>query len=151
MTIAPFWLIVLAAACIAAAATDVRMRKIPNLLCLATAIGGLIFAGFAGGIGGLASHAAHGAIALVVGVALFAARVVGGGDAKFYTAITMWFPLAEGLRLLVAVAMAGGVAVLLWMIARRLLRRPWRNQSGDHFAQFPYGIAIGLGTMAAVL
>lgn len=143
------WLVLLAAACMAAAALDIFQRRIPNLLCLATAALGLIYAWYSGGLSGVASNGGHALLALLIGIGLFAARIVGGGDAKFYAAAALWFPLSEGLRLLMGVSIAGIVAVLTWIIVRRMLRRPWRDRNGDPFARFPYGVAIALGTVWA--
>lgn len=145
------WLVLLAAACGTAAALDLFQRRIPNLLCLATAAVGLVCAWDSGGLIGMASNGGHALLALLVGMGLFAARIVGGGDAKFYAAVALWFPLSEGLRLLMGVSIAGIVAVVVWIVARRILRRPWRDRKDDPFARFPYGVAIALGTIWAFL
>lgn len=131
---------------------DIYSRKLPNVLCLATFLVGLVYAWLASGWAGVGWHSAHAAAALLIGMALFAAGLIGGGDAKFYAAVAAWFPFADGLRLLMAVSVAGLVAVLAWIAIRRILRRPWRRQSTSNpFAQFPYGVAIGIGAITAFL
>ena len=152
MNVETIWPTLLVAACVAAAGLDMYSRKLPNLLCLATLLVGLVYAGFSSGWAGVGWHSAHAAAALLIGMALFAGGLIGGGDAKFYAAAAAWFPLADGLRLLMAVSVAGLVTVLVWIAIRRILRRPWRRQSAnDPFAQFPYGVAIGIGAISAFL
>src|SRR3546814_2063409 len=56
----------------------------------------------------------HAAIALVVGMVLFGMRIVGGGDAKYYAALALWFRLGEAWRLLAFVSLAGAVFFLAW-------------------------------------
>lgn len=135
--------------CLLAAGYDLYSRRIPNLLCLVTALAGAAFAWSLSGMGGLGWHAAHAVVALLVGMALFGAGVIGGGDAKFYAATAMWFPLSLALRLLLLVSMAGIVLLLFWIVVRRLTRKPWRTRSGNAFDSLPYGVAIGTGALAA--
>ena len=149
MTSGSIWATILALACLAAAGMDIGLRRIPNWLCAATLIAGVGFASHTGGLSALALHSAHAAIALVIGMVLFATGAIGGGDAKFYAAAAMWFTLADAPRLLMAISLTGFVSVLVWIAARRLQGRPWRKGNGDPFASFPYGLAIGLGALAA--
>ena len=68
---------------------DVRTRRIPNWL---VALLALAAAGATLGMDGwsaLGSSAIHAAIALVVGMGLFALRAIGAGDAKFYSAAAL--------------------------------------------------------------
>lgn len=143
----PIWADVLGVACLAAAGMDIGLRRIPNWLCAATLIAGAGYAAHTGGLSGLGLHSAHAAIALAIGMGLFAAGAIGGGDAKFYAAIAMWFTLGDALRLVMTISLAGLVTVLVWIITRRLLGRPWRKGNGDPFASFPYGVAIGIGAI----
>lgn len=67
--------------------------------------------------------------------AAFAAGMMGGGDVKLLTALALWLPTLPLVRMLVFMAIAGGV-LTLWMIARhRLLRAEGRPE-------IPYGVAI---------
>jgi prepilin peptidase CpaA len=152
---------VLVLACAAACWLDARHRVLPNWLSLATLVSGLGFAlagahynaqAFVSGYGGLAalgSHAAHAALALVAGAALFAIGIIGGGDAKFYAAVAAWFRLAEGLRLLVYVSLAGFGLILAWFLIRRLRGIPVQRRAQDDAGKFPYGVAIAAGAVLA--
>ena len=98
-----------------AAYSDLKQFKIPNLMpALLLALYGCYVA-----IVGLSAfswwHAAHFAIALIVGMALFAMKWFGGGDAKLYAAVALWFPLQKGPLLLLYVGMAGLVLAIMFM------------------------------------
>ncbi|HEX7750942.1 MAG TPA: prepilin peptidase [Novosphingobium sp.] len=138
---------VLVAACLAAGWGDLSVRRIPNWLCAATAIAGLGFAFLAGGWPALGAHAAHAALALVIGMGLFAVGAFGGGDAKFYAAVAAWFALGEAAVLLMAVALCGLVLLLVWFTYRRAAGKPVRRTGGDPADSLPYGLAIGGGAM----
>ena len=84
---------------------------------------------------------------LAVGTVLFARGWMGGGDVKLLAASALWFDLAAGWRLLVAIAIVGGLEALFLIGLRRL---PWpasvpqrvlllRRREG-----IPYGVAIAL-------
>lgn len=122
-------------------------RRLPNWLALALLATGLGYAlATADTLGAAGLHAAHAAIALLVGMGLFALGVVGGGDAKFYAGMAAWFPLSRGTDLLIWVAVLGGVFAILWLVFRRI--RPRNGDAADDvFTKFPYGVAIAAGGM----
>ena len=140
-------LAVLALACLFAAWLDVRHRRIPNGLCAATAVAGLLGGYFLGGTSGLLSNALHCLAALVGGMVLFKLGVFGGGDAKFYAAVAAWFALAKGILLLVAVTLSGVALLIVWFTYRRVAGLPIGRKAGSGFDGLPYGIAIGAGAL----
>ncbi len=153
--VAAFLLALLAVVAVAAW-TDVRARRIPNWLCALNLVLGLSYTGFAfGGSGGgwpaVGWAALHVVVALVVTIGLFSLGIIGAGDAKFYASMAAWMPIASGLTLLVAVALSGFVLLVLFL-AYRLPGRSRRDpaKAGD-FDKLPYGIAIGVGGIAAVV
>jgi prepilin peptidase CpaA len=80
------------------------------------------------------------AVAVFAGaVALFAARLWGGGDAKLLPAVALWTGLAGLPRLLLVIAVVGGVLALVVLLARRAGVEKF---AGGHV---PYGIAIAAG------
>lgn len=126
------------------AISDIRERRLPNWLSLALLLLGLGHAYFLGGFSATGWHFLHAMIALAIGAAIFAAGIMGGGDAKFYAGMAAFFPLGEGLDLLLWVSIAGIVSILSWMILRRIL--PFKKpEEGSLQAKFPYGVAIAIG------
>ena len=144
MDIALLWPAALTLLLLVGAISDIRDRRLPNWLALALMVLGLAYAYFEGGFVPMGWHFAHAMIALVVGAGIFAAGIMGGGDAKFYAGLAAFFPLSEGLNLLLWVSIAGIVSIISWMILRRILplKKP---EDGSLHAKFPYGVAIAIG------
>ncbi|MDE2621069.1 MAG: prepilin peptidase [Sphingomonadales bacterium] len=141
-------------AAVAAAWLDLHRRVVPNWLCGATALGGLAYSYAASGPAAAGFALLHAVLALLVGMVLFALRLVGGGDAKFYAAVATWFSLAQGFTLLLLVALSGGVlAVLSWAPLRRRRRERDRigSREAEAFLMVPYAVAIGVGGVIALL
>ncbi|MBS0362060.1 MAG: prepilin peptidase [Proteobacteria bacterium] len=95
-------------------------------------------------------------VALVAGMAMFAFRWIGGGDAKLFAAVAPWIGLAPSLTYLFYTALAGGLlAVTLLALrsapARAVLRAgpPWFERLIAPGAAVPYGVAIAVGALAA--
>ena len=137
----------LALCALAGAWLDMVSRRLPNWLCLMTALAGLAAAFVDGGAAAPLSHAMHASIALMVGMVLFRLGWIGGGDAKFYAACAVWFPLASALYLLGAVSLAGLAVIALWF-GWRQLARAGQSKPGDAFAMVPYGVAVAIGAVA---
>lgn len=131
--------------------SDVRTRRLPNWLALALLVTGIAYAYVStGSWAETGMHAAHAGIALLAGMALFAAGFLGGGDVKFYAGLASWFPLSQGTNLLIWVAMLGGAFTLLWLIIKSV--RPKNTAAQDPvFAKFPYGLAIAAGGIVMAL
>ena len=137
----------LATALLFAAFTDIRRRQIDNWLNAAIALGAPLF-WWASGMSlwpGVALQLALAVAAFAVLAGLFAIRAMGGGDVKLLTALALWMPAVLFARLLIVMALAGGVltvALGMWHITRR--------QTGR--LKIPYGVAIalaGLWTIAS--
>ena len=100
-------------------------------------------------------HLLAGLIVFAVCFALFAANVMGGGDAKLLTASAVWFGLTSSLvAFLVYVSFFGGVLTLAILSIRS--RGDAILASGlpvpAHILtakKVPYGIAIGIAAFAA--
>lgn len=134
--------------------TDTRERRLPNALALATFTFGLASSASSGGEA-IVMALAHFAIALAVCLGLYRIGAFGGGDAKFYAAMAAWFPLGQALDLLTTVAAAGGVLFIVFVVWRRWRRARLASvgasfpSTPDNHASLPYGVAIGLGGLAA--
>ena len=127
----------LAIALLVAAFTDIRRRQIDNWLNAAVAAGAPLF-WWATGLTlwpGVALQLALAVITFFVLAGLFALKAMGGGDVKLLTALALWMPALLFLKLLVIMAVAGGIltmAMSMWHIARRQKDK----------LKIPYGIAI---------
>ena len=79
---------------------------------------------------------------------LFAMRWFGGGDAKLYAAIALWFDLSGGVVLIFSVGMAGLLLAVTYLAARRI--GPFRSDPEERKnRRIPYGVAIGFGAVIA--
>lgn len=143
MDIALLWPAALTLLLLVGAIGDIRDRRLPNWLALALLLLGLPHAYYLGGLGMTGWHFAHALIAMVFGAGIFAAGIMGGGDAKFCAGLAAFFPLSEGLNLLLWVSIAGIISILSWMVLRRVLplKKP---EDGSLHAKFPYGVSIAI-------
>ena len=146
--------VLLAVTC-AAAAIDVRTRRIPNLLTGAAALAAL------------AVHVPNGAAAVVLALAAmlaaftagsiaFAAGWFGGGDVKLIAACCGFASLPGSIALMLYVLVAGALLALATAAARGRLVTLVRSTAAlaAHGAPLettmlvPYGVAIAAGSFA---
>jgi prepilin peptidase CpaA len=135
-----------AVAMLVAAGFDIAWRRLPNWLTAAVALAFLPWAWAVGASGiGFAIALGLGAVVLAIGYGLFAAGIIGGGDAKMAAAIALWIGLSptfifDILRFFLIMSLAGGVLAVLVLIgqaaAKDRLRRP-----------LPYGVAIAIAAL----
>lgn len=124
MTFPSTHLVPLAAALLLAVIWDVAVRRIPNALCGAIAVTGLIAhahdAGALAALGGLGAGAAT-----VAAMYVFWKRGgIGGGDVKLAAAVAIWVGPADLPSYWLATALAGGgVAAVCLMASHRRVRR----------------------------
>jgi prepilin peptidase CpaA len=152
-----------------AAWTDVRSRRIPNVLVVAGLFVGLVLRGLAGG-GALLDAGGGAVVALGIGVAAYATGALGAGDAKLLCAAGAYLGLARLPEALVLIALAGGALALLEAVRRGrflgLLRDGvWlglyvatvgrhgvrRTLATPGAVAIPYGLAISVGAFGAWL
>lgn len=128
---------------------DVKYRRIPNLLCLTTAAGGLVLALLAGGDSLLSSHGAHFALILVGGMALYAGRIIGAGDAKYAAAAAAWFSLGDSPWLLACIALCCIPLSLGSMIRAKSPKVTGKEPGSNPRFMLPFGTAIAAGSVIA--
>ena len=116
-------LLVAAAACV----SDVRHRRIPNVLTFGSAAAALLFHGLAGGTGGLVMAVEGWAVGAAIFVLPFFLRGLGGGDVKLVAALGAWLGPSDALWLAVYTGIAGGVLALVVAVGRGYLRQALRN------------------------
>jgi len=134
----------LAAACLLAGAFDIASRRIPNWLNLLILLGGIGFLLTLPDMAAALRHLAHFALALAAAMLLFGLRLWGGGDAKFYAAVAVWFPLAQAPLLAGVTAFAGLGLVIVYFGLARLRHGP------DRMRELPYGVAIAVGVLTII-
>lgn len=149
-------LISLPVALLWAAVTDFLTMTISNRISIGLVCAFVILAPLVGlSLGEIGLSLAAATCVFLVCFALFAANVMGGGDAKILTAASLWFGLTPALiSFLVYVAYAGGAVTLLFLLLR------WRASavlamgiplpmSVVEAKKIPYGIAIAIGGILA--
>jgi prepilin peptidase CpaA len=149
----------------AASACDVRSRRIPNWLTVATALGGAIAQWTVGGwlavAGGVGAGLGLGALL----APFWTKRFLGGGDLKLAVAAGVWVGLARAPRYWLASAVAGGILALVRYAlagasARAAIRAnvyrlhvPSWSQAAESQGQrvlVPYGAAFAAGALFAI-
>jgi len=139
-----------------AALRDATTMTIPNWLC---GLGALMFlpAAFASSmsLAAMGVGLGVGAACLVAGIGMFAARWVGGGDAKLFAVCGLWLGWPSWIEFILWTAIAGGGLAIGLLGARRLaalwpLRIPaWASRLLSPGGDIPYGIAICVGALCA--
>jgi len=139
----------------AAAGWDLASFTIPNFLQAALLAGFAVFAialhlgAFAIGL-----HLLAGLIGLVLGFALFAFGIVGGGDAKLFAAVLLWLGLKDLMPYALAASVLGGLLTIALLALRQLplpqilARQAWILRLHDEKAGIPYGVALAAGALA---
>lgn len=137
-----------------AAYSDTRSFRIPNLLPAILLVLFAVHHGFAGYSAALWPNLAHFALALVIGMVLFARRWIGGGDAKLYAAAALWFNWSGAVTLLLMTTLAGLFLAMVYVTLRMTgLRRAKKDAEATpkHTdRRIPYGVAIAVGALLNV-
>lgn len=146
------FLSVFPAALLIAAANDVYEFKIPNWISIVLVVA---YFGAGSGLGAAPGQLLEGALlgcaALAVGFALFAFRILGGGDAKLLAACAPWLGLSALGPFLVNVAFAGAALAIFLITFRRTpalpiyAQAPWLLRLHQRPRDIPYGVAIAGG------
>lgn len=131
---------------LAAAISDVRRRRIPNWTVLAV-IGLFVVLTLADGGAHVVSSLEAAGVALVVTVALYSLKVVGAGDSKLFTVVSLFAGLGYLPLLAVATTLTGGLVALISLATRptRALVMFNLRGKGDWGPGIPYGLAIAVG------
>ncbi len=150
---APAWLSLLfVILLVLAAAEDAWRMRISNFTVAAILVGAVIAAIIAGPTLALWQNMALFAGLLAVGLPMFGAGKLGGGDVKLLAASGLWFDLHGGLLMILWTVLAGGVLALLILLLR-LVDWPQRIRARIAVLRrgsgIPYGVAIAAGTLIA--
>lgn len=155
--------LVLAASCIAAI-TDLRTRRVPNVLVGALLVSGLALNALAGWQA-VATDLIIVAAVVIAGTFAFSLKLIGGGDVKLLAAAAGTLGYPSGGDFLLFTLLCGGVVALAFSAARGRLgatfsnvramalpvfagAAPARPQSG---LAMPYAVAIFAGALCTAL
>ena len=141
---------------IAAGIRDLTTMTIPNWISAALILG-FFPAAFMVGLSPMSvlTHVGIAACALFVGMGLFAARIIGGGDAKLMAAACLWLGLSGSGAFMLWTGVAGGLFCLTLIFARTQVRPyvaggpDWVHQLLEPKGDIPYGVAIAVGVLMA--
>ena len=135
---------------------DLTTMKIPNWISIALVVAFFPAAFLVGLTWQEAGFSlAVGFTALVAGIALFAFRVLGGGDAKIMAASIVWLGVSGLVPFLLVTAVAGGALSLFLLVARKWapllpVNLPeWAQRLMQPKGDIPYGVAIAVGAVFA--
>jgi prepilin peptidase CpaA len=159
-----FWGALFTALLLVACVTDVRTRRIPNVLVLVVAIGGVLFSVATRPLPqALVASGTGVALGFAIWIGFWLAGVIGAGDVKFFAAIGAWLgPAAVWRAALVAALLGGVLAVVVLLRARRLKDATTRlslafsagslavlgrvpDGDGPRRRHLPYGVALAAG------
>ena len=142
-----------------AAVSDVTTYKIRNNIVLTLLLAYLALAPIVGfTVHEIGRSFAVAGIVLLCTFALFAAGLIGGGDAKLAAVTALWLGADHTLAYLLLLALVGGVfaiVVSLWRmrpLPEQLARRAWitRLHARGETAKLPYGVAITLAALCVL-
>ena len=88
-----------------------------------------------------------GAVALVIGFLMFAMRLAGGGDVKFFAAISLWAGSHWLVEYVFVTALAGGVIALGMLLHRQFMSTRTASSSDGHVAHALASANVFLGEM----
>lgn len=133
------------------AVIDVRSRRLPTKIVMTI---GTLFFGDALILGmsvdGVLAHLLLAFCVFMVCAALFAARMLGGGDAKLASVIFLWAGFGLSIPALTLISVIGTLVSLI-SLATRNMNPKQRSQPMRALAMFsgargvPYGVALALG------
>ncbi len=123
----PVPIILVLAAALIAAVTDVWKFKVYNLLTLPMLASGLLYHGIHGGAPGLAGSIIGASAGFGLMIMLYMIGGMGAGDVKFVTALGAWLGLPLTLYVLIAGCIAAGAYAAVLLVTAASLRETWLN------------------------
>jgi prepilin peptidase CpaA len=137
--------------------TDVTQLRIPNIIAIVLAVAFVPFALMSeGGLAHMWPNLLLAGGTFLVLFTFFALGWLGAGDVKLLSAVMLWAGIGQGPRLIVIVALLGGVfAVSLLVINRATNYYPWipavpilgQVCRWARTRTVPYALPIGIGAL----
>jgi prepilin peptidase CpaA len=156
-----------------ACVTDIRSRRIPNVLVLVLSTSGLVFSMLVEPVRVGLVHSMSGlGLGFAIWIGFYALGLLGAGDVKLFAAAGAWLGPGGAWRAALLSALAGGVLALVTLVRQRRAGEGLRNvalsvanlttaplkagvgaggvgEAGDATRHLPYGVALALGALAA--
>lgn len=110
-----------------AVVTDVRARRIPNVLTFGAAAAAVLFHLVTGGIGGLGTALGGWAAGTALFLPFFLLGGMGAGDVKLLAALGAWLGPRDAMWLAVYASLAGGVMAVVVALVQGYLATALRN------------------------
>jgi prepilin peptidase CpaA len=144
---------------------DLRSRRIPNWLTIFGAVAGLALVAPTG-VDHIVQALLGFGLALLIGLLLFALKMLGAGDAKFLGAVGVWAGLDRLPVALLAMLGGGALFAVAWSLRRKVFGGTMLSTAamisgavtgtgrfspvigGTAAGRFPYGVGLGLGAAA---
>jgi prepilin peptidase CpaA len=138
-----------------AAIYDAATLTIPNWISLVlVALFPLVALGSGSDFTAIGIHLIIGFAALLGGMILFAFNLIGGGDAKFFAAVSLFVGLSDLASYVVVVIFVGGLLALMILGAKKItgfgISMDWFLKRTRDGAVIPYGIAISAGALVVL-
>ena len=110
-----------------ACVTDIRSRRIPNVLTFGAAAAAVVFHVLTNGTSGLLVALSGWTVGLLLFLPFFLLGGMGGGDVKLLAALGAWIGPRDVFMLAIYASLAGGVLGVALALSRNYLRTALRN------------------------
>jgi prepilin peptidase CpaA len=134
--------------------SDLFEMRLSNRLCAIIAAIFPLFAIIAGlSWVDIGMHMLAGFVVLTITFGMFAAGWIGGGDAKFVAAVSMWMGFGLLVEYLAVSSILGGLLTFGLLFMRKypmpdfLMKMPWLERLHNPKTGIPYGIALGIAAL----
>jgi prepilin peptidase CpaA len=114
---------------VVACVTDLRTRRIPNLLTFGAALAGVAYHAITGGYTGMGHSVGGWAVGVLAFLLPFALGGLGAGDVKLIAALGAWLGPVDTIWLALYTGIAGGLAALVVALAHGYLKTAITNIS----------------------
>lgn len=111
----------------AACVTDVRERRIPNVLTFGAAVAALLVHGLTGGSSALLQAAGGWLLGTVLFLPFFLLGGMGAGDVKLLAALGAWLGPSDAFWIAIYASLAGGVCAIAVALGHGYLRTALSN------------------------
>ena len=148
------YIIIVVVGCMLAAGwSDLTSMTIPNWISLVLVAGFLIVVPFAWqGWATFGTHVLVGLACFAFGFSMFAFGWMGGGDAKLFSATSLWWVWTDLLPYLIYTTLSGGILAIILILGRKyfpikILATDWLYRLFKDEKKMPYGLALAFGAL----